>query len=873
MNPISAAWLLMIAGALAVPLRAGGSLTQILAPRYYVTGNYVRAYDARVQAGRMALDSAGNLHFVDGLSYPNSVVRKVTPDGWILPVAGYYGGATYLPPGERTPALLGSFSTAYALAFDAKGNLFVAGYDGYDKIFRIASDGFIEYYAGRPPGHNMIALAADAAGDLYVLEKGPGYFQGGSQVLKILPDRTIVPWAGTGTAGYSGDDGPAIFAQINAGDVAVDTLGNLFISDDVNYLIRKVDPQGTIAKVAQGGGPIALDARGNLYFFLHDGTLERLAPDGRIDAVATVPNPGGVAVDSTGNLFVSSNGRLYALDAAGAMRLIAGCACFGDGVPFTWAAAVNPTGLARDVVGNIYFSDAGNHTVRRIAPDGTITLVAGTGDPGFSGDGGPARLARLSSPSGLAFDIAGNLYIADRGNSLIRKVGPDGIIQSVAGSGVAGFSGDGGPATAARIAFPDGVAIDPLGIIYIADTVNHRIRKVTTDGLIQTIAGSGSYGASGDGGPASQALLINPRALAFDLDGSLLIADSSAHMVRRITPAGLMQRVSGTGAPGHTGDGGPAISAQDWTPWGLAVDAAGNILIGDTGTYSIRIVDRSGTIRTLVSSVQATGLSADPNGNVWIAGGSLSLFSQTSSPIPLAPVIANDGVRNTESGQFAVIAPGELVTIGGDRLGPATGLSASGEGGVLGTELGGVRVLFDGIAAPLLQVGAQQIQALVPFAVAGKSTLGIRVEYGGLTSNTAIIGVLPAVPGIFNQYGSALALNTPAGPGSIISLFVTGSGVMVPPEADGQIGSAQTSIPVLRVSASLGVFPFSDTPVPWIPVEVTYAGSASWLISGAIQVNVKLPDKLPETDYGEYPMAVRVGDSLSNFVRVTVKTQ
>jgi uncharacterized protein (TIGR03437 family) len=180
--------------------------------------------------------------------------------------------------------------------------------------------------------------------------------------------------------------------------------------------------------------------------------------------------------------------------------------------------------------------------------------------------------------------------------------------------------------------------------------------------------------------------------------------------------------------------------------------------------------------------------------------------------------------------------------------------------------------VFDGIAAPLLQVGVKQIEAVTPFAVSGKSTVGVTVEYGGLTSNTAIVGVLPAVPGIVNQYLTAVALNTPAVPGSIVSVFVTGSGAMFPPEADGQIGTGQASFPALAVSASLGPSEFSDTPAPWIPLQVTYAGSTTWLVSGAIQVNVKLPDEFPGTNYGEYPIALRVGNSLSPFVYIPVKT-
>jgi sugar lactone lactonase YvrE len=160
---------------------------------------------------------------------------------------------------------------------------------------------------------------------------------------------------------------------------------------------------------------MALDAGGNLYYFLEDGTLERYSPNGSITSVATIPSPGGVAVNAAGNIFVASNYRIYELNASGAMQLIAGCACYGDGGPVTGATVSSPTGLARDAADNLYFSDLANNTVRRVALDGTITRVAGTGAPGFSGDGGPALAAQLLSPSGLAIDSAGNLYIADRG--------------------------------------------------------------------------------------------------------------------------------------------------------------------------------------------------------------------------------------------------------------------------------------------------------------------------------------------------------------------------------------------------------------------------------------------------------------------------
>ena len=851
-----------IAAAFTVPLLADGTLTTILTPNYsYQAGNYGLAYDAFTNAGHLALAADGTLYFQDGL-----YVRKITPAGQALPVAGYAAGAPDLPMGERSPAILGSYAGIHGFAVDGQGNVFIAGFLSYNGIYRVGPDGIMQLYATPATGTwYTYALSSDPAGNVYALVAP--YENYGSQVVKIALDGTSVAVAGTGTNGHTGDGGPATAAQINAIDIAVDANGDIFLAG-IDNVIREVNAQGTITAVGQGTAPITVDSGGNLYYFLPGGSLNRMTPGGAVSAIATVPDAAGVAVDSSGKIFVAAGG-VYALSGSGEMQLIAGCACFGNNAPATWAVVSNPTGLVQDSAGNLYMSDAGNNTVRRIGLDGSITLVAGTGQAGWSGDGGPATQALLSAPSGLALDNAGNLYIAERGNSVIRRVSPSGVIQTVAGNGTAGFSGDGGSATAARIALPDGVAVDSAGNIYIADTANHRIRKVTSDGTIQTIAGSGTYGTTGDGGPASQALMINPRALVFDHHGNLLFTDSSAHMVRMITPAGIVQRVSGTGTPGYAGDGGPAASAQDWAPWGLAVDAAGDIFIGDTGTYSVRMVNPAGIIEEVAQSL-ATGLAADFNGNLWIAGGSLSVFSQGSTPIPLAPVIAKPGIANLETGQTQAIAPGEMVSISGNYLGPAIGVSAPGAGSVLPTELGGVQVFFDNVAAPLLQVGAQQIVAVVPFEVAGKSTVGITVQYGSMSSNTATIGVLPALPGVFNQYGQALALNTPAAPGSIISVFVTGAGVMSPPQSDGAIGGSQTSVPALPVSASMGSYPQSSTPVAWTPLQVTYAGSADWLIAGTIQVNVQMPNPLPQSTYPVFPLMVRVGDSV---VQVSVSGQ
>ena len=223
-----------------------------------------------------------------------------------------------------------------------------------------------------------------------------------------------------------------------------------------------------------------------------------------------------------------------------------------------------------------------------------ITTYAGNGIAGYAGDGGPATSAQLKPPEDVDVDSSGNIYIADTQNQRIRKVdAATGIIQTVAGTGSAGYNGDGGPATSAQLKAPSGVAIDSSGNIYIADTQNFRIRKVdAATGIIQTVAGTGVAGYSGDGGPATSAQIKNPAVVAVDASGNIYIADTLNHRIRKVDAAtGIIQTVAGTGVAGYSGDGGPATSAQIKNPAVVAVDASGNIYIGDTDNHRIRKVD------------------------------------------------------------------------------------------------------------------------------------------------------------------------------------------------------------------------------------------------------------------------------------------
>ncbi|MHB8261293.1 MAG: NHL repeat-containing protein [Bacteroidia bacterium] len=329
--------------------------------------------------------------------------------------------------------------------------------------------------------------------------------------------------------------------------------------------------------------------------------IQGYSGDGGAANQATLSSPSGIAIDFTGTIYISdkANNRIRKVTAgSNIISTLAGTGTVGysgDGAAAIIATLNNPTGVAVDAFGNVYIADAGNNCIRKVvANTGTISTIAGTGIAGFSGDGGIATVAQLHNPSGIAVDLSGNVFIADLLNNRIRKItASTQLITTVAGGGICpsgSFCGDGGAATAATLHAPMGIAIDASGNMYIADTDNNRVRMVTKEtGIINTLIGNGLVGFFGDGGQATAAQLHNPYGVAVDGYGNIYVADNVNNRIRQVA-AGVMiiTTIAGNGIGSYAGDGGVATVAELQNPYGVAIDGSGNIFVADYNNQRIR---------------------------------------------------------------------------------------------------------------------------------------------------------------------------------------------------------------------------------------------------------------------------------------------
>lgn len=801
----------------------------------------------------VATDSAGNVYITDRGAH---LVYLVDPNGIATIFAGT-GGHEFA--GDNGPAKSAQLNTPLGIAVGPRGDVFIAENQG-NRIRKVDKNGIITTFAGTGALDGVLegvpatrsaaplpsGVAVDPAGNVYYAESGEG------RVRKIDTNNVVRTIAGTGAPGYSGDHGPALSAQLSGpAMLALDTGGNLYVADFTNQRVRQISPQGVIQTVA-GTGTAGYNG------------------DGMLGELAQVAEPNGVAVDSARNLYITeaAGRRVRKITPDGVIHTAVGTGVtipLGDGGPARSANLLSVVGVISDGAGTFYVTDLGNDCVRKITPDGKISTVAGTGIPGYNGDRRLAVTAHLNSPRGLALDAQGNLYIAEEDSHRVRKVTPDGMIATVAGTGTAGYNGDGRQATTAMLYTPRGLAVDGKGNLYIADLNNYRVRKVGTDGMIATVAGNGQWDFYGDGGPATAAALRWPFGVALDSAGNLYISDSYNFRIRKVSASdGTITTVAGTDHAGYSGDGGPATQAALDRPDDISIDAQGNLYISDVLNHVLRKVDSKGIITTLVGGgtsvpeqdgILASAVVLRTTGSVWVHSDG-TIYLPDAGVARLLKVrsgqIARESVVNAASFVGGAVAPGEIVTIYGDQLGPQQLVKAvlAAEDRYLPKEISDVRVFFDDGSAPLVWVSSGAVSAIVPYAVGGKTTTRLKVVWQGKSTNEVDVPVAAAMPGIFtmgpgtgpgvvfNQDATLNSTSNPAGLDSIVVFFATGEGETSPAGVDGKLAMDVYPKPVQDVEVKIG----------GATAELLYQAAIPYQPAGLMQVNARVPRNITPGD-------------------------
>jgi uncharacterized protein (TIGR03437 family) len=773
------------------------------------SGDNGPAIEAQIAPLSLAVDSAGNLYIACAVSSmdqqipggPQFItigsVRKIS-HGTITTIAGNGPCCGPASDTDNVPATSVPLIEPGGIAVDSSGNLYVAT-SYFPGAVRKISSGVITTVAGGAGAaggsglgdggpaigallYALSGVAVDGAGNLYLADVTHNRIRKVSQGV-------IATVAGDGAFGFSGDNGPATGAELNQpGGIALDSAGNVYFADTGNYRIREVS-NGIVSTVAGNG-------------------IESFSGDNGPAASAQLFYPYGIALDPAGSLYIAdqwnsrirevTNGTIFTVAGDGASGF------GGDNGPAVSAGLYNPQGVAADSAGNLYIADTLDLCVRKVS-NGVITTVAGRGSPaGGNGDGGPATNATVGATD-VAVDSAGNLYISD-GTARIRKVS-NGIITTVAGTGGIGSSGDGGPATSAELAYPYSIAVDAAGNLFIADAGNNRIRKVS-NGIITTVAGNGTYGSSGDGGPATDAELAAPTGIALDAAGNLYIADLGR--IRRVSN-GIVATIAGTGTYGYSGEGLPSLSAQI-APYGLSVDSAGSIYFSEPVANRIRVLKPCGTACAAIPT-----------------------------PVVTAVVNAASFQPGIEAGSWVTILGSNLANTNPGRIWNAEDFASA----ALPTQLDGVSVSIDGIPAFVEYISPTQINVQAPSDnVVG--AVNVVVTNNGAASAPALAQLQAAAPAFFMypdtnnavasrlpDYAAVGTSSAPAVPGETIVLWGTGFGPTSPAVAAGTVVSGTPA------TLALPVVTLGGMPVTVVSAILT-AGSA-----GLYQITIQLPANVP----------------------------
>jgi DNA-binding beta-propeller fold protein YncE len=657
-------------------------------------------------------------------AHSGSITPSVTPPGHITTIAGSAG------VGEAHT--IGQMPYAVAAGLGTSGDMRVFIGDLINPVVRqmtlavpdfasthqetvlAGNDGFGYAGDGGPPTSALMQGAtaiADCGGNVYFADN-LNYV-----IREVDYTGKLTTVAGTGHKGFSGDGGPGTQAQLSRVlGLACRTGGGIYISDSDNGRVRILDGAGTIrtwwtgfsfptgiVELPYGNDDIAVSDAGsdNAVLELTDTIAYLIAGtpghagssgDGGLSYLAKLNDPRGLAwTGSIGGFWLyvvdSGNNRIRLIDSTSSLiSAFAGNGARGyvDASDAKDAEFDRPTGIALGPDGSkLFVADTNNLLVRTLATSGgPVSTIAGNRTMSLSGDGGPAIAAQLGIPYAVTFDSSGNEYIADNQNNVIRKIDVNGVITTFAGNGTAGYSGDGGPATSARLNDPRGVAVDSLGNLYISDAANQRIRKVAPSGTITTFAGTGIAGSSGDGSSAVSARIRYPEALAIDSTDNLYIADTGNNRVRKVS-GGTITAFAGTGVAGFSSDLVPASAAKLNEPRGLAVNAAGDILIADAGNNRVRVVDHvTRNIRTLAGTGAVgfggdghpasgaeldfpAGVAVDGQGNIYISDSLNQRIRVVDVGGNISTVVGKCGVRAGFAGDGGVASTAAINYGGG----------------------------------------------------------------------------------------------------------------------------------------------------------------------------------------------------------------
>ena len=696
----------------------------------------------------VAVDAAGNVYVADS---SNHSIRKITPAGVVTTFAGIAGTTA---TANASPA---GFNEPFSVAVDASGTVYVADTNN-NAIRKITPGGVVSTLAGGNGAgsadgtgsaakfHEPRGIALDAAGNLYVADYE------NNTVRKVTAAGVVTTLAGAvNTPGnVNGQGAAARFMSPNG--IAVDTTGNIYVADAGGRAIRKISPTGLVSTLAGGTGGtfgeprgVAVDASGTvlvadysahvLWKVTASGVVTKFAgtapTPGSTDGTATalLNAPSGIALDGAGTLYVAdtANNTIRKVSTAGAVTTVAGQAGRSSSVDGKGAAArfEEPYAVATDGT-YVYLADHTDHSIRKIAADGTVTTLAGKAGSFGSADGTGAS-ARFFAPAGIAADSAGTVYVADTTNATVRKISPAGVVTTLAGTAGSKGTTD-GIGAAARFAAPSGVAVDSVGNVYVVDSEASTLRKITPAGVVSTLAGS-AYSNGFTNATGTAARFSIPFDVAVDSSGNLFVTDRNNHSIRKVTPLGVVSTLAGSGSMGYSNGNGSA--AQFKFPSGLTVDSLGHVYVADTDNQVIRKITPAGEVTTVagsnIGSTDGTGtaaqfynpkdVAADASGNLYVADKNNRTVRKGSPAVvpstPPADCLFNWAERNFA--QFFAPAGGASQTLAPYyfRFYAATGsylatVSTDNSVYALGPATGGVAVRLGLLADLLTTAGCPQ---------------------------------------------------------------------------------------------------------------------------------------------------------------------